>query len=569
MLSITSPYTAAALLVLSPTVRAAFFYPTVQASLLEHILVDTHGAHSSGFADAITPCTNYVSGSQNFGRETAAQWLRVAFHDFVTARVAEGTGGVDASIGFETLREENSGSAFNDSFSFFRPYVSPKVSNPLSQAVSQMQEKNGTLTACIHYCFFTAPSIDPAFSLQKSLLLITSLIVADIVALSVSMSVGNCGGPQIPVRGGRIDATEGGPFGVPAPETDLPTTLQYFANSGFNQVDSIALTACGHTMGSVHHGGFPTVVGPEAVSATNTAGGIHFDSTVAVFDPLVVTEYLNGTGQQGGPLVTSFNESSRSDLRLYESDNNATMTKLAQQGDGFLDTCSNLFQRMVETVPSNVVLSDVVSPMDIKPINATLDIDAAGNLVFTGFIRVLSSSASVAPKSISLLTSQSKPISLIPESTLGTNVFGVTTFFPFNIGITNQNSFHSFTVLGPGPAKTFAVQSSTFVIPSLSLSTSETTTLVNFTVAISSQSYQKRLFSRGSTPTVSVQAPVGQMGTLGPAISTFSNVAMSEVGSKAGYTLWSGSVNIGTNSTGPMSVAVLDSKGDELDILFV
>lgn len=446
MLSITSPYTAAALLVLSPTVRAAFFYPTVQASLLEHILVDTHGAHSSGFADAITPCTNYVSGSQNFGRETAAQWLRVAFHDFVTARVAEGTGGVDASIGFETLREENSGSAFNDSFSFFRPYVSPKVS------------------------------------------------MADIVALSVSMSVGNCGGPQIPVRGGRIDATEGGPFGVPAPETDLPTTLQYFANSGFNQVDSIALTACGHTMGSVHHGGFPTVVGPEAVSATNTAGGIHFDSTVAVFDPLVVTEYLNGTGQQGGPLVTSFNESSRSDLRLYESDNNATMTKLAQQGDGFLDTCSNLFQRMVETVPSNVVLSDVVSPMDIKPINATLDIDAAGNLVFTGFIRVLSSSASVAPKSISLLTSQSKPISLIPESTLGTNVFGVTTFFPFNIGITNQNSFHSFTVLGPGPAKTFAVQSSTFVIPSLSLSTSETTTLVNFTVAISSQSYQKRLF---------------------------------------------------------------------------
>lgn len=129
MLTTTLVYTGAAVLSLASIAHAAFFYPTVQASLLEHILVDTHGAHSSGFADAITPCTNYVSGSQLLGRETAAQWLRVAFHDFVTARVSEGTGGIDASIGFETLREEDSGSAFNDSLSFFRPYVSSSVSS--------------------------------------------------------------------------------------------------------------------------------------------------------------------------------------------------------------------------------------------------------------------------------------------------------------------------------------------------------------------------------------------------------------------------------------------------------
>jgi hypothetical protein len=106
---------------------ATFFYPSIQASLLENILVDTHGAHSSGFADAITPCSNYVSGNQQFGRETAAQWLRVSFHDFVTANVTAGTGGIDASIGFETLREENSGSAMNDSLGFFRPYFRPKI----------------------------------------------------------------------------------------------------------------------------------------------------------------------------------------------------------------------------------------------------------------------------------------------------------------------------------------------------------------------------------------------------------------------------------------------------------
>jgi len=63
------------------------------------------------------------------GRTTAAQWIRVAFHDFVTADVASRTGGLDASIGFETLREENSGSAFNDSFAFFRPYVNPVISS--------------------------------------------------------------------------------------------------------------------------------------------------------------------------------------------------------------------------------------------------------------------------------------------------------------------------------------------------------------------------------------------------------------------------------------------------------
>lgn len=104
--------------------------------------------------NAITPCTNYVSGSQLSGRETAAQWLRVAFRefslfivhaictpdsqhaiyadDFVTADVEKGTGGIDASIGFETLRPENSGSAMNDSLAFFAPYVNAHTSSEYS-----------------------------------------------------------------------------------------------------------------------------------------------------------------------------------------------------------------------------------------------------------------------------------------------------------------------------------------------------------------------------------------------------------------------------------------------------
>lgn len=42
---------------------------------------------------------------------------------------------------------------------------------------------------------------------------------------------------------------------MPAPETELDLTLEFFANAGFNQVDAIGLTACGHTLGSVHHVG--------------------------------------------------------------------------------------------------------------------------------------------------------------------------------------------------------------------------------------------------------------------------------------------------------------------------
>lgn len=114
-------------------VLAAFYYPNPQVSFLEHILVDNWGSHASNFSSAITPCNNYVTEvgvpAVNSGRTTAAQWIRVAFHDFVTADISAGTGGLDASIGFETLRGENSGSAFNDSFTFWRPFVSDAVSS--------------------------------------------------------------------------------------------------------------------------------------------------------------------------------------------------------------------------------------------------------------------------------------------------------------------------------------------------------------------------------------------------------------------------------------------------------
>lgn len=49
--------------------------------------------------------------------------------DFSTADVEEGIGGMDASIGFETLRPENSGSAMNDTFGFLAPYFNAERSS--------------------------------------------------------------------------------------------------------------------------------------------------------------------------------------------------------------------------------------------------------------------------------------------------------------------------------------------------------------------------------------------------------------------------------------------------------
>lgn len=62
--------------------------------------------------------------------------------------------------------------------------------------------------------------------------------------------------------------------------------------------------------------------------------------------------------------------------------------------------------------------------------------------------------------------------------------------------------------------------------------------------------------------------PVPQMGTLGPAISVFNNVAVVNVGQKAGYDLWQGRVEINAVATGAMTVEVLE--GDKVvDMLLV
>jgi hypothetical protein len=61
----------------------------------EHILFDDDGTNNDAFINAVTPCSNYVgfqSGGSSQGEQSSAQWVRIVFHDMVTADLSAGTG---------------------------------------------------------------------------------------------------------------------------------------------------------------------------------------------------------------------------------------------------------------------------------------------------------------------------------------------------------------------------------------------------------------------------------------------------------------------------------------------
>ncbi|KAI0485738.1 heme peroxidase [Xylaria cf. heliscus] len=495
---------------------AMFYYPSPQVSQLEHILVDNAGAYASNFSSAITPCTRYVTevgaAADASGRTTAAQWLRVAFHDFVTADAAAGTGGVDASIGFETAREENKGSAFNDSFTFWRPFVNEFVP------------------------------------------------MADLVALGTVMSVNLCGGRYIPFRPGRVDALEADPTtGVPEPGTTIEETLGQFERAGINQVDAIALTACGHTLGSVHHSGFPEVSDNSTVSPNNTNGGINFDTTRGTFDGRVVREYVDGTGARGGALVTSYNATSRSDLRLYESDGNATMRALYTRGEpGFLDTCVDLLGRMIDTVPAHVHLRDPIWPMGVKPVNVTWDVAGNGRLVLSGRIRILDKARQ--DRTVTIVFSNGYKETLSTENATGTSVFGSTQFAPFIIDHSRISGSSSFSIVARGlEAEKFDIQDDYSIVPSLS-TVEDGGTSVKVTIAVRKGAKDSGLSARITVPTT-------QPLTLGPKISSAEITLRKVSGGPSGFVLWQGNADI-QQPTGAVSIR-LARDGEILDTLLL
>ncbi|KAJ6458239.1 heme peroxidase [Mycena sanguinolenta] len=270
----------------------------------------------------------------------AAQWLRLAYHDMANHNSTTGTGGMDASILFEFTRAQDIGIGMPESLGDF---------------VFAPNEYVG---------------------------------MADAIAMGAINAVIDCGGPVIPFRGGRIDATEAGPATVPEPQQDLASHIASFQAQGFNQTEMIMLVACGHSLGGVRQVDFPLIVTEDVPTGIQT-----FASTVG-FDNTIVHEYLNGTTEN--VLVVGPNVTTRSDFRIFSSDNNffckLTTSATYRQNDSlassdtFNAVCADLIGRMIDTVPSSVTLTDPIEPFDYK-VSRTFLFPQGGSLVFLASLR--------------------------------------------------------------------------------------------------------------------------------------------------------------------------------------
>ena len=290
------------------------------------------GYRARGFAVPVTPCSFSAQGS---GRVTSAEFIRTAFHDAATGSVFTGAGGLDASLVFELNNGDNAGAGFASTLTAYVPFLSSRSS------------------------------------------------MADLIAMGVYTAVRSCGGPVVPIKTGRTDATAAGPPGVPLPQNSLFTFRNQFARIGFSSTEMIAVTACGHTLGGVHAGNFPQIVPPG--TAPNDFR--RFDTTTS-FDEKIASEYIGGTTVD--PLVVGPAKASGrdSDARVFASDGNVTMRAMADPAT-FASTCSTLLQKMIEVVPSGTVLTGPIVPYEVKPntIQLTL-LDGGSEISFTGEIRV-------------------------------------------------------------------------------------------------------------------------------------------------------------------------------------
>ncbi|KAI1328804.1 heme peroxidase [Xylariaceae sp. FL0255] len=313
--------------------------PTWPSSVdeLEEIMYQVSGFQSRGFGGTVIPCSSEAAGP---GRQNAAEWLRSAFHDMATTTISSGPrlGGLDGSLQYELLSTDNLGPGFNTTLQFMANYYTSRSG------------------------------------------------VADLIAMGVYYSVRSCGGPVVPLKVGRVDATSAGPIGVPLPENSGYTFSQQFLRMGFSVQEMIQVTACGHSIGGVHSTEFPDIV----TAGTGVNGEVSFDETDAVFDNKVVIDYV--AGNTTNPLVVgpSVEATRNSDFKTFSYDQNVTIKTLTNT-QTFTSTCATVLQKLIEVVPDGVILTDPVQPYEAKPVSLQLQLNSGGTtMLLTGYIRVRS-----------------------------------------------------------------------------------------------------------------------------------------------------------------------------------
>lgn len=212
--------------------------------------------------------------------------------------------------------------------------------------------------------------------------------MSDLIAAGLYTAVRGFQGPIIPIRGGRIDASEAGPLGVPQKTDSKETLVQDFARLGFSVPEMIQVVACGHTLGGVHSPEFPAIVPPN----TTTNDVKNFDTTSAQFDNKVAVEYVSNTSVN--PLVVG-PSSSASDARIFGADNGVTIGAMTE-ANAFQQTCAAILQKMIDIVPASVHLTEPITPYDVKPSAIQLSVVDTDTLSFTGQIRVRTNNLQVS-----------------------------------------------------------------------------------------------------------------------------------------------------------------------------
>ncbi|KAI1468417.1 heme peroxidase [Daldinia caldariorum] len=370
---------------------------------LEEIMYQVKGYKATNFGGTVIPCSNEASGP---GRQNAAEWLRAAFHDMATTTHLNGirAGGLDGSLQYELTSSDNIGPGFNSTLKFMADYYTSRSS------------------------------------------------VADLIALGVYYAVRSCGGPVVPVAGGRVDALAAGPIGVPLPQNTAFTFEQQFSRMGFSKTEMIQVTACGHSIGGVHENEFPAIV--PAGSTPN--GEAPLDSTVAQFDNKIATEYI--AGNTTNPLVVgpSVKATRNSDYKVFNYDGNVTIKALADAAE-FSNICATVLQKLIDTVPDGVILSDPIKPYSVKPVDMQLKLNSdSSTMQLTGYIRVRTTE--IGGDSVSSLTLNYKDRSGgnncgNTTCTYTTTLLGSTQgfddqfiWFPINTAIPTSTGISSFTI---------------------------------------------------------------------------------------------------------------------------
>ncbi|KAL7924845.1 heme peroxidase [Trichoderma austrokoningii] len=325
--------------------NANYVWPDEKIDELERLLFEQESIFGSGpgsLASFVSDCSGFGAGSHGGGRNFGAEWLRTAYHDMATADVNAGTGGLDASIIFETDRPENPGKGFSETFGTFK----------------------GSYT--------------------------TRSSMSDLFAMAAVIAVGSCSNGKviIPYKGGRVDAAGPGPSGVPQPQQDLASHTASFARQGFDVTEMITLVACGHSIGGVHGVDFPEIV-PNPPN-TGTDNMVTFDTTNDNFDNIVAKEFVTNVTQN--PLAFGQNETTRSDFRIFNADGGKRISQLADSNDYFLKSCNTMLGRMINTVPRGVKLTDI-NPIAVKPRNLFITPNTDGTLYVNGFIRITNTTA--------------------------------------------------------------------------------------------------------------------------------------------------------------------------------